>query len=61
MFLGITATATDWDSDKKEFSLILEDNPLTEFVELPEQYSKLWYSNILCGVIRGSLEMVQVC
>ena len=37
---------------------ILEDNPLIEFAELPEQYNKLWYSNILCGVIRGSLEMV---
>eukprot|EP01112_Ceratiomyxa_fruticulosa_P016587 TRINITY_DN5035_c0_g1_i1.p1 TRINITY_DN5035_c0_g1~~TRINITY_DN5035_c0_g1_i1.p1 ORF type:complete len:190 (-),score=44.18 TRINITY_DN5035_c0_g1_i1:67-636(-) len=60
MFLGISATVTDWDVEKKEFSLILEDNPLTEFVELPEQYSKLWYSNILCGVIRGSLEMVQM-
>eukprot|EP00026_Physarum_polycephalum_P016531 Phypoly_transcript_17455.p1 GENE.Phypoly_transcript_17455~~Phypoly_transcript_17455.p1 ORF type:complete len:137 (+),score=19.86 Phypoly_transcript_17455:373-783(+) len=60
MFLGITGHVTDWDSEKKEFSLILEDNPLIEFVELPEQYNKLWYSNILCGVIRGALEMVQL-
>jgi len=39
-------------------SNVLEENPLIEFAELPEQYNKLWYSNILCGVIRGSLEMV---
>ena len=44
-----------FDSDQ-----ILEDNPLVEFVELPEQYNKLWYSNILCGVMRGALEMVCV-
>lgn len=31
-----------------------------EFVELPPQYSGLLYSNILCGVIRGALEMVQM-
>eukprot|EP01111_Echinosteliopsis_oligospora_P004784 TRINITY_DN17858_c0_g1_i1.p2 TRINITY_DN17858_c0_g1~~TRINITY_DN17858_c0_g1_i1.p2 ORF type:complete len:188 (-),score=43.37 TRINITY_DN17858_c0_g1_i1:744-1307(-) len=60
MFLNITGTVTDWDSEKKEFSLILEENPLVEFVELPEQYNKLWYSNILCGVLRGALEMVQM-
>jgi hypothetical protein len=43
-----------------KFTHILEENPLTEFVELPEQYNKLWYSNILCGVIRGALEMVKI-
>ena len=39
---------------------ILEDNPLTDFVELPEGYSGLIYCNVLCGVIRGALEMVRV-
>lgn len=39
---------------------ILEDNPLTDFVELPEQLSSLRYSNLLCGVIRGALEMVNL-
>ena len=43
-----------------EFSLIFDENPLTEFVELPEDgnMDELWYSNILCGVLRGALEMV---
>ena len=39
---------------------ILEDNPLTDFVELPEGCGKLVYCNILCGVIRGALEMVSI-
>lgn len=37
---------------------ILTDNPLTEFVELPDEYRPLRYSNLLPGVIRGALEMV---
>lgn len=41
------------------FPQILEDNPLTDFVELPESCSNLIYCNLLCGVIRGALEMVR--
>lgn len=37
---------------------ILEDNPLTDFVELPDAYNGLIYCNVLCGIIRGALEMV---
>eukprot|EP00842_Homolaphlyctis_polyrhiza_P002751 jgi/Hompol1/3477/HPOL_006558-RA len=59
IFLGVSPTVTSWSQDAKEFSLILDENPLAEFAELPEQaQSELWYSNILCGVIRGALEMV---
>lgn len=39
---------------------ILEDNPLADFVELPESLSTLRYSNLLPGVIRGALEMVNM-
>ena len=38
----------------------LPDNPLADFVELPPTYSELRYSSLLCGVIRGALEMVSV-
>ena len=43
------------------FVLTLEENPLAEFVELPEDAldGGLWFSNVLCGVIRGALEMVR--
>ncbi|KAK7693454.1 hypothetical protein QCA50_003022 [Cerrena zonata] len=44
------------------FSLTFDENPLAEFVELPEEALEggLWFSNILCGVIRGALEMIQM-
>ena len=38
---------------------ILEDNPLTDFVELPEGCQNLIYCNVLCGVIRGALEQAR--
>ncbi|WFC93422.1 hypothetical protein MBRA1_000042 [Malassezia brasiliensis] len=46
----------------KEFSLVFPENPLAEFVELPPEALRggLWYSNVLAGVIRGALEMVQI-
>ena len=58
MFLGVTAEVVGASSS--EFTLQLAENPLAEFVELPEQYSSLAYSNMLCGVLRGALEMVQM-
>lgn len=53
-------TVANWNQTNDEFSLILDQNPLTDFVELPEDHPNLLYSNILCGVIRGALEMVSI-
>lgn len=58
MYLGITPSITNWSPAGDEFSLILENNPLVDFVELPDNHSTLIYSNLLCGVLRGALEMV---
>jgi hypothetical protein len=35
---------------------------LADFVELPDEALEggLWFSNVLCGVIRGALEMVRL-
>ncbi|GAA5907298.1 hypothetical protein JCM8208_007147 [Rhodotorula glutinis] len=43
------------------FSLVFDDNPLTDFVELPDEALEggLVYAKILEGVIRGAMEMVQ--
>lgn len=60
MFLGVIGEVNSWSADGNSFSLILADNPLSDFVELPPQYQDLHYSNVLCGVIRGALEMVQL-
>lgn len=61
IFLNVTPSVINWSADSKSFSLVLEENPLADFVELPDDgraQDELWYSNILCGVIRGALEMV---
>ena len=52
-------TIANWNSQMDEFSLILDQNPLVDFVELPENHPNLLYSNIICGVVRGALEMVK--
>lgn len=46
----------------KEFLLQFNENPLAEFVELPEEALRggLWYSNVLVGVLRGAFEMLQI-
>lgn len=57
MFLGVTAVISS--TSDTTFSLVLEDNPLNAFVELPDKLQgHLWFSNVLCGVLRGALEMV---
>eukprot|EP01097_Dermamoeba_algensis_P005587 TRINITY_DN3547_c0_g1_i1.p1 TRINITY_DN3547_c0_g1~~TRINITY_DN3547_c0_g1_i1.p1 ORF type:complete len:201 (-),score=37.87 TRINITY_DN3547_c0_g1_i1:95-658(-) len=62
MFLGVVGSVlpNSWNAERTEFSLILEENPLVDFCELPDNYSSLNYCNIICGVIRGALEMVQM-
>jgi hypothetical protein len=61
IFLNIVPTVCEWGPDGREFRLQFDENPLAEFVELPEEAAKqLWYSNVLCGVLRGALEMVQM-
>lgn len=54
---------TNWAGDNTEFSLVFDENPLADFVELPDDgraQEELWYCNIFCGILRGALEMVQM-
>lgn len=65
IFLNIQPIVGNWSQDGKCFSLILTENPLAEFVELPIAQNpnvakELWYSQVLCGVLRGALHMVQL-
>jgi trafficking protein particle complex subunit 3 len=60
MFLGVSAEVTSWNAENNACSIILYDNPLSDFVELPPQYYELQYSNILVGVLKGALEMIQM-
>ncbi|KAJ9477459.1 Trafficking protein particle complex subunit BET3 [Pseudozyma hubeiensis] len=56
------AASAQASSGSREFSLIIDENPLAEFVELPRdaRAGGLWFSNVLAGVLRGALEMVQM-
>ncbi|XP_009287411.1 trafficking protein particle complex subunit 3-like protein [Aptenodytes patagonicus] len=61
MYLGVTPSVSCSSAAGNEFSLILDKNPLVDFVEeLPAERASLCYCNILCGVIRGALEMVHL-
>lgn len=73
-FIGYSPNVThnpQVTSGLKEFTLHFDENILAEYVELPEDalgaqlkpgeggsVGGLWYSQVLCGVIRGALEMV---
>ncbi|KAK6169988.1 trafficking protein particle complex subunit 3 [Patella vulgata] len=60
MYLGITPVISNWSPSGDEFSLLIENNPLIDFVELPDGHNALNYSNLLTGVLKGALEMVQM-
>lgn len=61
MFLGSKAELEDLKADSHKdisFNLVLTDNPLTDFVEIPENLVGLSYNNIICGAIRGAINSV---
>ncbi|XP_017784720.1 PREDICTED: trafficking protein particle complex subunit 3 [Nicrophorus vespilloides] len=60
MYLGVQPNVANWSAAGDEFSFILDSNPLTELVELPDDLKNLKYCNIICGVLRGALEMVHL-
>jgi hypothetical protein len=62
MFLGVTAeTAAVPDKPEAAYTVTFADNPLSLFVELPTEgpLADLEYSQLLCGLVRGVLEMLQ--
>ena len=39
----------------------MRENPLSDFVVLPNNLkNELWYSNVIVGIIRGALEMINL-
>jgi len=53
-YLGVTALATPVGQVGDEFSIVIESNPLVEFVEIPAEWAKICYSQVICGAIRGA-------
>eukprot|EP00434_Breviolum_minutum_P021151 symbB.v1.2.018663.t1/scaffold1499.1/size115214/5 len=61
MFLGVSGEVVMWNKEMTACSLVLPENPLAQYVELPANLTnRLWYSNLICGVIRGCLEQLQL-
>lgn len=61
MFFGVQVEIKNWDGEFKSCNLILKENPLEDFVVLPQCYKQtLWYSNVVCGIVRGALEMINI-
>lgn len=58
--LGVTAQSTSVTPAGDEFSIVLESNPLVEFVEITPEWSKVCYSQVICGAIRGALEALHM-
>lgn len=62
MYMNTSVSVEKWSEDGREFSLIIDENPFTEFLSLPEKLVKenLLYCNLFCGIIRGALEVLHM-
>eukprot|EP00924_Labyrinthula_sp_SR-Ha-C_P001475 snap_masked-scaffold_55-processed-gene-1.17-mRNA-1 protein AED:0.08 eAED:0.08 QI:0/-1/0/1/-1/1/1/0/190 len=60
MFFGITPKISPNTEKENSFLLELWNNPLENFVELPKDQSSLSYSEIICGILKGSLLAVSI-
>lgn len=60
-YLGMSGTSLErWNEEGTQVSLLLPDNPLEHWVQLPESLSELQYCSVIGGAIRGALEMVNL-
>ena len=57
-FLGVTPRVSDWNDSGTAVSLLFDESPLTDWVELPRELAGLRYQNLLAGAVRGGLEQV---
>ena len=60
MFLNVDAEVVKSSADGKTHHISFKINPLTDFVDLPQGYDQLHYSNVICGAITGALRMLQI-
>ena len=60
MFLNVDAEVSKILPDGVTFHISFKTNPLTDFVELPQGFEQLHFSNVICGAITGALRMLQL-
>ncbi|MCQ2816567.1 MAG: hypothetical protein MJ252_04785 [archaeon] len=58
-FLGIPEFNFN-QTKENEYDIVFKTNPLNLYVELPEKLKPLWYSNIICGILRGAFNIIYV-
>jgi len=61
MYWGNSPKVTGWNEEGTSCTLVFAtETPLEEFVDIPEAYKGLKYTQVLCGIIRGGLEAVSM-
>ena len=65
MFLGVSAEVKDYVFEsgkvsKLNFYITINQNPLLNYVDLPADLKPLEYQNILCGVLRGAFDTLNL-
>lgn len=60
LFLNASATVSGWNPEGTACTIVIQGNPLTDFVQLPNDLESLQYNNIICGVIEGALDMINI-
>lgn len=60
VYFGVQPQIANWSEDGCEFSVILNDNPLADFVEVPAEHKGLLFSSLVAGALKGALETVCV-
>lgn len=58
MFAGVDVSLSQ--RSEQEFAFSFRDNPLDMHVHVPDELRGLSYSNVLCGIVRGACEAVNV-
>ena len=59
MFLGITGSSELRKGEGEPYLVLsFKENPLDQYVNIPEKLKDLQYSRVICGVIRGCLNAV---
>lgn len=58
MFAGVDVALSQ--KSEQEFMVSFRENPLDAHVQLPEELRALSYSSVVCGIVRGACEAVNV-
>lgn len=60
-YWNVQPQVTSWNAEGTQCSLVFtNETPLEEFVEIPDQFTGLKYTQLLCGIIRGALQCVNI-